>query len=112
MPPMSVTRPRSSRIVRAATARTRSWSWLSSRTAMPCAASRASSPASRSRATVSSPVLGSSRTTARGPQTSTWASATRCRCPPENWCGKRRRVAGPSGIPAVRRASAAYSAAA
>ena len=42
----------------------------------------------------SSAVVGSSATISRGPQASAIAIITRCRCPPESWCGYARARAG------------------
>ncbi len=118
----STTSPARMTAISSAIADTTPRSWLTSSTAMPSSRPRS---ATRSRTaacvTTSSAVVGSSSTRTRGRAATAMAMATRCCCPPESWCGKRRTMvsgsgsrtsrtssatrSGPSGSPCARRAS-------
>src|ERR1700729_3707487 len=53
----------------------------------------------------SRPVVGSSSTISEGRPAKAIASATRCCCPPESWCGYRRSMAGVASRRTSRRTS-------
>ena len=67
------------------------------------AATSASSPSTSASVVASRPVVGSSRIRSLGLASSAMAITTRCRCPPESWCGQRRPTSGGSRTRGERR---------
>ena len=106
--PVSTTRPAYITATRSQTSASTARSWLMS--TMPTPRS-ATSPVIRSRicacTMTSSAVVGSSATISRGRQASAIAIITRCRCPPESWCGYDD--ARPGGSPTWSSSSATRS---
>ena len=95
-------------------------SWVTSSAAMPVSARNVTNIGWRSlRVIASSAPKGSSSSTMRGAAASARANATRCRCPPDSWCGQRaaegsgaagRRVSSAGRPPARRRGGRAATA--
>ena len=95
VPASSTTRPAYMTTTRSAMSATTPRSWVISRTAVPISVRRSRSTSRIPAWTVtSSAVVGSSATRILGRQATAMAIITRCRIPPESWCGyspRRRR---------------------
>ena len=86
--PVSTIRPRCMTMTRSQMPATTARSWVMKRSPAPTAPTRSEMRSSMCFCTVtSSAVVGSSQMSRRGEFASAIASMTRCRWPPESWCG-------------------------